>query len=290
MTKSEPAARAARLYTPQILTRAELRQRGFTGRALTNAVSEGRLLRLRRDRYAAVDIDPAIAEAVRIGGRLSCLSLLQLLGIFVHECVNLHVHIAPGTTRLRAPASDSTVLHWKAWSGDAALRHAVSIRDAVLQAVHCQPPRAAIATLDSVIHHGLLTMNDLRDVFADLPRRCRPLLRLVDGSAGSGPETYLRLLLRTLGLNYETQVLIAGVGYVDFVVDGWLIIECDSREFHADWPQQVKDRHRDIFAAAQGYVTIRPVASDILGDGAAVGAWIRSIVDVLGPRFAGRRA
>jgi hypothetical protein len=44
----------------------------------------------------------------------------------------------------------------------------------------------------------------------------------------------MRLLLRALGHRAEVQVRIAGVGRVDLVVDGWLIVECDSRAYHGD--------------------------------------------------------
>ena len=35
----------------------------------------------------------------------------------------------------------------------------------------------------------------------------------------------MRLMLRGLGCQIEVQVVIPGVGRVDFVVDGWLIVE-----------------------------------------------------------------
>lgn len=72
-------------------------------------------------------------------------------------------------------------------------------------------------------------------------------------------------MLRGLGVQVEVQVQIEGVGRVDLVVDGWLIIECDSREYHEGWMTQKRDRRRDLAAAARGYTTIRPIAEDILG-------------------------
>ena len=57
---------------------------------------------------------------------------------------------------------------------------------------------------------------------------------------------------------------IDGVGRVDFVVDGWLIVECDSEAHHAGWAAQRRDRRRDLAAAALGYTTVRPLAEDIL--------------------------
>ncbi|MGM7699869.1 endonuclease domain-containing protein [Microbacterium sp. A84] len=130
-----------------------------------------------------------------------------------------------------------------------------------------------------------MSFGELRDVFADLPFRFRALLALVDGIAESGPETYMRLMLRALGVRFEAQVKIPGVGRVDFLVDGWLIIECDSKEYHEGWDKQMEDRSRDIEAARRGYVTIRPIAADILGREIAVREAIAEIIDTLGPRF-----
>ena len=74
----------------------------------------------------------------------------------------------------------------------------------------------------------------------------------------------MRLMLRGLGCQIEVQVVIPGVGRVDFVVDGWLIVECDSKAHHEGWESQKRDRARDLAAAGLGYTTVRPIAEDIL--------------------------
>lgn len=254
-------------------------------RQIASAIEHGRLTRLRRDRYALPGVDADVAEAVRIGGRLSCLSLLAAIGVFVHRRDALHVHLVPESSRIRKPASAQTKLHWRAWSGLAAPLHVTHLVDALTLAIRCQSPRAAIATLDSVLHHGLLTGDQLTAIFDALPARFTPLLALVDASAESGPETFMRLILRAMGIAFETQVRIAGVGRVDFLVDGWLIIECDSREFHEGWDQQVEDRRRDMAAARLGYLTIRPLASDIMGSDASVRDAVTQVIRVWGPRL-----
>jgi len=177
-------------------------------------------------------------------------------------------------------------VHWGACT-DAGLPHAVSMVDAVRQAVRCQTPRAAIATLDSVLHHRVLSPGQVAEAFRALPARFQPLLALVDGSAESGPETFMRLILRAMGVPFRTQVRIDGVGRVDFVVDGWLIIECDSREFHGGWEKQVADRRRDLAAARAGYITIRFLAADIFSRPDEVRAALLDILGALGSQ-AGR--
>lgn len=278
--------RAAEFYRSRIFRRGELASIGISGRGITRAVRRGLLIRIRRDRYALPAIEQEIIQAVQCGGRLSCLSLLKMVGVFVQSCDRLHVQVPPGTSRTTKPDPKHVERHWTAWSEDPGCLHAASVADAVGQAVRCQTPRAAIATLDSVLHHRLMTWEQLNALFAELPERLQVLLALVDPSAESGPETYVRLILRALGLAFERQVFIPGVGRVDFVVEGWLIIECDSREFHQGWDKQVEDRRRDLAAAKSGYITIRPVATDIMSREADVRRDIAAVVEALRPRFA----
>ncbi|MFT4307584.1 MAG: hypothetical protein QM604_11910 [Microbacterium sp.] len=140
----------------------------------------------------------------------------------------------------------------------------VGVVDALIHAVLCQEPRHAVASIDSALHRGLLTLLDLGEVFTALPRRFAVLRALVDGRAESGPETLVRLMARALGYDVDVQVEIAGIGRVDLVLDGWLIVECDSKGFHSSWEQQRRDRERDLAAARLGYGTFRPTAEQIM--------------------------
>lgn len=216
-----------------------------------------------------------IVRAARVGGRLTCLSLLVLLGVFVLRTDMLHVHMSRSASRMRSPHSRrarleprsrrGVRLHWVPLIDDVGRDSTcVSVVDALAHAVLCQAPRAAIATLDSALHLGYVTSVEIGEVFRALPAKYRALQPLLDGRAESGPETLMRLLLRGLGCRIELQVDFDGVGRVDLVVDGWLVIECDSKEFHQDWEQQMRDRDRDLALAALGFVTLRVTASQIV--------------------------
>ncbi|MFC7788001.1 endonuclease domain-containing protein [Microbacterium sp. MAHUQ-60] len=281
------ADRLAQVLQIQILTRDELRIAGLRARDITAGVRAGRLRRLRRGVYVVGEVPDEIAAAVRAGGRLTCLSLLRMIGVFVFERPPLHVHMPPHLSRSRHRRPAGATLHWGGCRGDGR-PHAVSVWDAVRQSIRCQRPREAIATLDSVMHHGLLTRAQVEEIFRTLPARFQALLRLVDPSAESGPESFMRLLLRALGLSFETQVKVPGVGRVDFRVEGWLIIECDSREFHEGWGKQVEDRRRDLEATRRGYITIRPLASDIFHRPDDVRMAVQAVVEVFGSRLGHR--
>lgn len=43
-----------------------------------------------------------------------------------------------------------------------------------------------------------------------------------------------------LGRPIDLQVRIAGVGRVDLVVGGWIVVECDSKEFDESWAAQME--------------------------------------------------
>lgn len=244
--------------------RDELCREGWTDRSLAAAVASGALVRPRRGIYLHADAGRDATDACRHGGRLACVSALALHGVFVLDGSALHVHLEQNASRRRA-LSRPIRTHW------GRLRRAphpcatsVEIFDALVQAVRCQSPRAAIATLDSALHIGVLPLDDLDEIFRALPRRYRVIRNLLDSRSESGPETLVRLMLRSLGFRFEVQVGIPGVGRVDFVVEGWLIIECDSFEHHSSWDAQRRDRRRDQDAAKLGYATYRPIAEDIM--------------------------
>jgi very-short-patch-repair endonuclease len=211
---------------------------------------------VRKGRYIEPPADERAIDAARLGGRLDCVSLLGAFGVFVQDRHGLHIAVEPGASRLPTGAAR----HWRHTTSDARLE----IIEALAQACRCQSVPAAIATLDSAWHLRLVDSAAIDEVFARLPKRYRILRRRLDPRCESGPESLVRLMLWRLGVGYSLQERIRGVGRVDFVVAGRLIVECDSRAFHSDWAQRREDYRRDLAAAAQGFVVLRIVAEDIL--------------------------
>ena len=262
--------------TSRSLKTGELREAGFTKRQIAAAVSRGDLHRLRLGRYAPAQTPEIMIDAARWGGRLDCVSLLSHLGVFVHTQTGPHIQIEPHATRL--PSRPSAVrCHWRRTAAPADSLVA-DLTEALAQAVMCQPARHAIATLDSAWHLGLVDEHGVNEVFQRLPARFGVLRGLLDARSEAGVETLVRLILRTLGHRPQLQVVIDGVGRVDLVVDGWLIIECDSRQFHSGWDAQVRDRRRDAAALAGGYVTVRLLAADVLSRPEAVREQLQEIL------------
>lgn len=260
----------------EYFTRADLLAAGFTRRSITRAVRSGELVHVRRDRYLASDADGRTIQAVRVGGRLTCLSLLRLAGVYVQSNEGLHVQVRHTDGRLRSPhvrgsrlrsldaeSERGVVVHWSEVEDHRSQRTCVSLVEALVHAAHCQSPRAMVATLDSVLNLRLLTRTDVRDVLARLPRRFRVIEPLLDDRAQSGGETFARLIARSIGCSVEPQARIRGVGYVDLLLDGWLVVECDSRQFHSSWEAQLEDMRRDLALAKMGYFRIRLTPFDL---------------------------
>ena len=65
--------------TVSYMHRAELMRDGLRRREIDDAVRDGLLIRARRDHYLAGNTADDFVRAVRVGGRLSCLSLLAVL-------------------------------------------------------------------------------------------------------------------------------------------------------------------------------------------------------------------
>jgi very-short-patch-repair endonuclease len=66
------------------------------------------------------------------------------------------------------------------------------------------------------------------------------------------------------GLRVETQVYIDGVGWVDFLIEGRIVVEIDGLEFHLSPKQFAKDRQRDNAAAGHGLRTLRFTYDDVI--------------------------
>ncbi|MFS0733727.1 type IV toxin-antitoxin system AbiEi family antitoxin domain-containing protein [Microbacterium sp. 1P10UB] len=161
------AARPANTDVPRSFTYQELRRVGFTRRKIDHLLATGRLHRLRKGFYVPSDIPSAFRRAGELGGRTDCLSLLRHLGVFVLDHSVLHVQLNPWSGRL-PPPTDEVIRHWRA-STAAPGDLGTGAIEALVQACRCQPPRAAVATLDSAWHLGLISETHLDQI----SRRCR---------------------------------------------------------------------------------------------------------------------
>lgn len=117
--------------------------------------------------------------------------------------------------------------------------------------------------IDAALNRGLIVADDLGALTRGPARRREWLRRHADGRAQSPLETLARIALFRARLPFDVQVEIPGVGRVDLVVDGRIIVEADGFTYHRDTTAFAADRRRDRAAAALGYRTLRFTAAEV---------------------------
>jgi very-short-patch-repair endonuclease len=150
------------------------------------------------------------------------------------------------------------VLHWFPLIDQSEVTmDSVGPLNALAHIIRCQEEQIAIAALDSATYQRIVSEAGLDKLFASLPAKYRRYRRRVDARCMSGIETIVRLMILDAGLNCEPQVFIPSIGFVDFVVEGRVVVETDGRLGHADAPGTARDYDRDVALAALNYIVLR---------------------------------
>ena len=128
---------------------------------------------------------------------------------------------------------------------------------------HLQDDSPLIA-LDAALHDERVTAEQIRNLLRG-PGSARALARLDRASdrARSPLETLARMDLHAAGLSFEDGVEIEGVGEVDLVVEGWVVVELDGYTYHCDEYQFGLDRWRDRRLVARGLLPLRFTRKDV---------------------------
>lgn len=234
-------------------------------------VRSGKLRRLRRGWYATAQAHPTVVSAVSAGGVLSCVSALALHGVWIPETERVHV-------RARQSAARAGRQFCRQHGKPEPERTAVDdLPTALRHAVRCLDDEGIVVICDSILHLKLLSPSQLTFELRGATAHIRGLLNRCD-RAESGIETIVRFRLRGLGLRVTPQVWIDGLGRVDLLVGGRLILETDGR-LHHDGPDRFEaDRQRDRRAIELGYVVIRVSYRQVMLDWPAVEAAIMQVV------------
>lgn len=127
-----------------------------------------------------------------------------------------------------------------------------------LHALGCLKPPASTALATSAIRlHGVpleLLKNVLR---GDRSAPVLRALRELDLRAESIVEVDAQHLFRTNGIAFEPQVFLPGIGRVDFLIAGFLIIEIDGHAFHSKRVDMLRDRDRNNSSTVKGFAVLR---------------------------------
>lgn len=240
-------------------TTAELYAAGAHREMLRAAVRAGHLRRARQGWYIDPDTAGPVADAVRLGGRATCVTAVQAHGLWVREETrSVHAAVAPNACQLRDPGDyrhrlgdADAVVHWvDDRSGSSRLT--VPVPQALLAYARCFGVEAAFVAAECALHRGLMSPSEWRAALSCAPADLVVALADAGSLSASGLESLFVFRGRRLGLRIRQQVQI-GSDRVDAIVGDRLVVELDGREFH----DAERDYARDARLSARGFRVIR---------------------------------
>ncbi len=270
-----------------------LRQLGVSERGLRTGLASGLVIPAGAGGYVLSGTDPALVAAVRLRGVAAHASAARLHGLDLWRPVaGIDVTVRPGSR----PFEAGVRIHRAALRPDE-VDVRLPITSVLRTALDCGrslPLPDAVVILDSAMRGGAVKPATLRAAAESARGHGAVALRRAvahaDALAGSPLESALRLLLVLLDAKLQTQVKIPGVGPgpVDFVLDGWLVVEADGYEFHSNRADYRKDRGRGNALAVRGYTLLRFTWEDVRGRPGWVLAQVQRALQ-LGPKAGDQR-
>ncbi|MCB5273801.1 hypothetical protein BJG92_01326 [Arthrobacter sp. SO5] len=255
------------------LTRAVV-ARGAADAAIRSAVRSGDVLRLERGVLALPGADPELIAAMRARALLTCVSAAPRFGLW-----QLKTAAKPHYWQSNGRRSGSCVSHRRALTRPGASGAVAALPDVLLHALLCLPPLESLVMVESAYNRGDIDLGFLlRHLGGNRCGKARDVVARVERGADSLLETLARVLFRDAGIATETQVWIDGVGRVDFLLEGFLIVEIDGLAFHLEPRQFKKDRRRDNSAVAQGLPVLRFFYDDVVFAPESVLAQVREVL------------
>lgn len=247
-------------------TTAELHTRGLSRASIAGMVDTGRLVPIRQGLWAEPGAPTELVRVARVGGVATATTGAQQVGLWTPEHEQLHVAVPPGASRLRDPddaahplgEDDRVRIHWT--QGLASPRaypdRIAPLLIVLMHTVQSLRPELAVAVLDSALHTRRLRTSELPLLASMLAAHLRHVVLAADGRADSGLESIVRYLLLEAGMDVVVHPILAGIGEVDLLVGGRLILETDGKRHHVG-DAFSNDRRRDRAATIDGYRTLR---------------------------------
>lgn len=268
-------------------TTAELGAQGHTVRTIRTAIDAGELERVIKGWYANPNTDRDAIRAMRLGGRLGCVSALRLHGAWWPPESGLHVafpSFASGRRLSGRGLPDGAVSHWYPKSDHTGSSFPVMpIEMAVDHVLECQPTHFAVAIFDSLLHRRLISRNRLEAAIARGPIRRRFLRGHLEPRSEEGIESITRFRLAVAGIGCDVQVVVNTVHRVDLLIDGWLVIELDGRQTHAQQDAFTRDRVRTAQLFRAGRIVLQFPYASVVYDWDFVLETIRSVMTQYAP-------
>lgn len=247
-------------------------QAGFSRPDLRKLTAAG-ALQPQRGVFALPDCEPAFLTAVKNRARVSCASGAKHYGLWLRDSPrqsHLSCNHGHGSGFIRhrterfAPHADLPL---------------AAVEDVVLHALACLPVPASTALATSAMRlHGVPLALLESQLTAARSGTALSALHTVDLRAESLVEVEALYLFARLGLELDLQVQLTGIGRVDFLIEGFLIVEIDGFAFHSSRDAMRRDVSRNNASTLNGYAVLRYMPEHIWYESERVVAEIMAVL------------
>lgn len=256
-----------------VASSSQLLKTGVTKGQMAAGLGANVVLRQGRGIYALPQAPSDLVAAKRSHALLTCLSAAKHYELWVLRLPE-RLHLCAVHRRLPTTFVDH---RWPLATPEGLLPYA-PLKDVLLHALRCLPTLEALVMVECAVGRGDMVIEFLgRLLPGNRNARLRSVLDLVELGADSLVETMARVLFRNAGIHVETQVWLQGIGYVDFLLEGFLIIEIDGMT-HMEKRQFKKDRRRDNRSVIDGYLVMRYFYEDVVHGPEQMLAEIRQVL------------
>jgi very-short-patch-repair endonuclease len=251
-----------------------------TGQLLAAGFSRTDIARLaagvrrpRRGVLALPECRPEFEAALRHNARVTCASAAGHYELWLRDPPAQH-HLACNHGHGAGFVRHRTVR----FDGHSTLPLA-AVEDVVLHAMSCLAPPASTAIATSAMRLHGIPLELLKDqLTADRSGQVRKALHELDLRAESIVEVDAQHLFRANGIGYDAQVHLPGIGRVDFLIEGFLIVEVDGFAFHSSREAMRRDLGRNNASTLSGLAVLRYMPEHIWFEPQRVLAEIRSVL------------
>ncbi|MGG7464702.1 endonuclease domain-containing protein [Plantibacter sp. YIM 135347] len=245
-----------------IAHRADTLEAGFGRFRIETALADGSVTTIRRHWLHTRTCDAERLSAASVGGRLTCLTAAQQLGLWTMPDGLTHVAV-PTSSSCRPP--DDVRLHWGRNPAPSGRRELVEpIENTLAHLARCQPFERALVVFESAIRLGAVQHEQLRRLDVS-SKRFDALVSAASGLSDSGIETIPRARLARLGIRMRQQVRIDG-HRVDGLIGERLVIQIDGFGPHSGAAQRSRDVRQDRRLTLLGYTVLRFTYSQVLDE------------------------
>ncbi|MHC6595169.1 DUF559 domain-containing protein [Arthrobacter sp. C152] len=257
-----------------VLLRRDVAAAGATETDINRAIRTGSMVRLERGLLAVPDADMELVGAGRARSLLTCVSAAPQYGLWqLRPAARPHYWQSNGRGRVRC------VSHRLPLTQRPHHRTLAALPDVLLHALLCLPELESLVMVECAYNRGDIEPSSLlQHLKGNRSGKARNVVSKVERGADSLLETMARVLFRDAGIATETQVWIEGIGRVDFLLEGFLIVEIDGIAFHLESRQFKKDRRRDNQAVRHGLPVLRFFYDDIVHAPESVLAQVREVL------------